>query len=100
MGSGCHNAQNYLTHIKERTALFESLAIEELGGDVDHILLIHLNRINADHFEAHLDWYDEQGWSFIPVEEAMMHPLYSRPNIYAGPRGLSQIERVLGGKRN
>ncbi|GAA6190069.1 polysaccharide deacetylase family protein [Litorivita sp. NS0012-18] len=93
-------AQNYLGHMRERTAFFQSLAIEELGGDVDHILLIHLNRINADHFGTLLDWYNEQGWSFIPVEEAMMHPLYSRPDIYAGPRGLSQIERVLGGKRN
>jgi len=91
-------AQNYLAHMRERTAFFQSLAIEELGGDVDHILLIHLNRINADYFGTLLDWYDEQGWSFIPVEEAMMHPLYSRPDIYAGPRGLSQIERVLGGK--
>ena len=84
--------------MKERTAFFQSLAIEELGGDVDHILLIHLNRINADHFGTLLDWYDKQGWSFIPVEEVIMHPLYSRPDIYAGPQGLSQIERVLGGR--
>lgn len=92
-------AQNYLAHMQERTAFFQSLAIRELGGDVDHILLIHLNRINADHLGTLLDWYDEQGWAFIPVEEAMMHPVFSRPDIYAGPRGLSQIERVLGGKR-
>lgn len=92
-------AQNYLAHMKERTAFFQNLAIEELGSDVDHILLIHLNRINADHFGTLLDWYNERGWSFIPVEEAMSHPLYSRPDNYAGPRGLSQIERVLGGRR-
>ena len=93
-------AQNYLAHMQERTAFFQTLAMEELGEDVDHILLIHLNRINADHLGTLLDWYDAQGWSFIPVEEAMMHPLHSRPDIYAGPRGLSQIERVLGGRRD
>ena len=93
-------AQNYLAHMQERTAFFQALAIDELGGDVDHILLIHLNRINADHLGTLLDWYERQGWSFIRAEEAMMHPLYSRPDIYAGPRGLSQIERVLGGKRD
>lgn len=93
-------AQNYLTHMKERTVFFQNLAIEELGSDVDHILLIHLNRINADHLGKLLDWYDAQGWVFIPVEEAMMHPFYARPDIYTGPHGLSQIERVLGERRD
>lgn len=93
-------AQNYVTHMQERTAFFQTLAIDELGGDVDHILLIHLNRINADHLGTLLDWYAAQGWTFIPVDEALTHPVFSRPDIYAGSRGLSQIERVLGGKRD
>ncbi len=91
-------ARDYVAHMQERTAFFQTLAIDELGGDVDHILLIHLNRINADHLGTLLEWYDAQGWTFILVEEAITHPLFSRPDIYAGSRGLSQIERVLGGK--
>lgn len=92
-------AKNYISHMQERSAFYQTLAMDELGGDVDHILLIHLNRINADHLGTLLDWYDAQGWTFITVGEAMSHPVFSRPDIYAGPRGLSQIERVLGGKR-
>ena len=68
-----------------------------LGNDVDHILLIHMNRINADHLSALLDWYAGQGWSFIPVQDALKDPVFSMPDLYAGRRGLSQIERVLGG---
>ncbi|MEP5153818.1 polysaccharide deacetylase family protein [Planktotalea sp.] len=92
-------ANAYVAHMQERTSFFQTLAQGELGGDVDHVLLIHLNRINADHLGTLLDWYAAQGWTFISVGEAMRHPLYSRADIYAGARGLSQIERVLGGKR-
>lgn len=92
-------AQEYLAHMQERTAYFQRLAMEALGGDVDHTLLIHLNRINADHLGALLAWYEEQGWSFITVEEALADPVYARAELYEGHRGLSQIERVVGGPR-
>lgn len=93
-------ARQYLTHMKERTLHFQNLARNELGSDVDHILLIHMNRINADHLRALLDWYAEQGWTFITLEEALKNSVYSQQNRYTGPRGLSQIERVLGKASN
>jgi peptidoglycan/xylan/chitin deacetylase (PgdA/CDA1 family) len=91
-------ARQYVAHMQERTAHFQDLAREQLGGDVDHILLIHMNRINADHLDTLLDWYAAQGWTFITVNKALSDPMYSRPDLYAGARGLSQIERVLGRK--
>jgi peptidoglycan-N-acetylglucosamine deacetylase len=92
-------ARNYVAHMQERTSYFQTLAIDELGGDVDHILLVHLNQINANHLGTLLDWYEAQGWTFITVDEALLHPLFSRVELYEGARGLSQIERVLGGQR-
>lgn len=92
-------AQNYIAHMQERTTHFQTLAVDELGGDVDHILLVHLNQINADHLGTLLDWYDAQGWTFITVNDALAHPVFSRAELYEGPRGLSQIERILGGQR-
>lgn len=92
-------ADAYVLHMQERTGYFQNLAQRELGMEVDHILLIHLNRLNADHLGTLLDWYAQQGWAFITVEQALMHPVYALPDIYAGPRGLSQIERVLGGRK-
>lgn len=91
-------ARAYIAHMQERTAFFQKLAQSQLGDDVDHILLIHLNRINADHLTTLLDWYAVQGWRFITVTEALAHPLFEQPDIYTGPRGLSQIERVIGRK--
>ncbi|MEM8789283.1 MAG: polysaccharide deacetylase family protein [Pseudomonadota bacterium] len=89
-------AAAYVVHIQERTRHFEVLAQDALGREVPHILLLHMNRINADHLETLLDWYAAEGWRFVPVEEALRDPLFAMPDLYAGPRGLSQIERVMG----
>ena len=91
-------ATRYLEHMRERTAHFQKLAKDEFGRDVKHILLLHMNRINADHLDALLDQYAKDGWSFITAGEALGDPVYDAPDLYVGPRGLSQIERVIGGQ--
>ena len=83
--------------MKERTGHFQTLAQQAMGRDVAHILLLHMNKINADHLAQLLACYARSGWTFITVEDAMRDPLFSAPYLYVGPRGLSQIERVLGG---
>lgn len=91
-------ADQYLDHMQERTAHFRALGQEVMGRKVRHILLLHMNRINADHLDRLLAWYASEGWTFVRVEEALADPLYSAADIYAGARGLSQIERVMGRK--
>lgn len=91
-------SDQYLAHMQERTAHFQRLANDALGRDVNHILLIHMNKINADHLDRLLEWYVSEGWVFISVKEALTDGLYSAPDLYAGARGLSQIERVIGRK--
>jgi peptidoglycan/xylan/chitin deacetylase (PgdA/CDA1 family) len=93
-GEAARIAGAYLTHLKERTTHFRRLALDSQGREVAHILLLHLNQINADHLGTLLDWYAAEGWRFITVQEAMADPIYSALDLYAGPRGLSQIERV------
>lgn len=88
-------ARDYLQHMKDQTLHFQSLAQSELGRDVKHILLLHMNQINADHLEALLDWYAAEGWGFISVQDALTDPLFAMPDLYVGPKGLSMIERVL-----
>jgi hypothetical protein len=84
--------------MQERTAHFQALANTALGRDVNHILLVHINKINADHLDRLLDWYVSEDWVFISVKEALTDELYSAPDLYVGARGLSQIERVMGRK--
>lgn len=87
-------AAAYLVHMKAQTAHFQAMARERLGRDVKHILLLHMNRINADHLGELLAWYKAEGWSFITAQEALADPVYGMKSRYDGPKGLSQIERV------
>lgn len=89
-------AAAYLAHMKERTGHFQTLAQQAMGRDVAHILLLHMNKINADHLDDLLAWYAAEGWTFITLDEALRDPLFSAPETYTGSKGLSQIERVLG----
>lgn len=89
-------AKGYLAHMKERTAYFQALSNKAFGRDVSHTLLLHMNKINADHLDDLLAWYADNGWAFITVDQALQDPFFARPDIYTGPRGISQIERVIG----
>lgn len=89
-------AEKYLEHMKERTIHFQRLAKSKFGRDVKHIVLLHMNKINADHLGALLDWYHMEGWNFITVQQALEDPIYATAGGYAGPKGLSQVERVSG----
>ena len=89
-------ANQYLAHMQERTTHFRNLARRAFGRDVKHILLLHMNLINSHYLSELLDWCAAEGWTFITVDKAISDPLFYAPDIYAGPKGLSQIERVLG----
>jgi hypothetical protein len=88
-------AQNYLAYMQERTSYFQTLAITELGGDVDHILLSHLNRINADHLGTLLDWYVAQVWTFITFEQALDHPVFPALNFMKVPAVCPKLKESL-----
>ncbi len=84
----------YLAHMQERTAHFDALAQKVLGREVPHILLLHMNKINADYLEELLGWYAQEGWQFVSVDKAMQDAFYDLPDVYVGPKGLSKLERV------
>ncbi|MFY0596495.1 MAG: polysaccharide deacetylase family protein [Cognatishimia sp.] len=91
-------AESYFAYMKAQTLHFDQMAKSHFGREVKHILLLHMNRINADHLATLLDWYAENDWQFITVDQALKDPLFTAPDLYIGPKGLSQIERVIGHK--
>ncbi len=84
----------YLQHMQERTSYFEKLATEKLNRPVRHILLLHLNAINAQFLAELLAWYRQEGWQFITLTEALQDPLYQLPDHYIGEAGVSVLERI------
>ena len=88
-------ATDYINHMIKMTNYFDSLSNSIVHRNIKHILLLHLNYINAIYLEDLLNWYVTSGWEFISVDEALTDPIYKMKETYIGKRGLSYIKRIL-----
>lgn len=81
---------------------FERRSREVLGYEVRQIVLIHVNRINADCLDELLRKWKAGGYSFVTLERALEDKAYAIPDKFIGPQGLSWIHRwtVALGQQN
>lgn len=68
---------SYLERIKRATEEAEILSWERFGRNIKHVLLLHLNKINAEVLDKILEYYSHSGYSFISLEEALKDSAYS-----------------------
>ena len=85
--------ESYLDHVDGAFAHFEARSREVVGREVPQVLLLHANRLNADHLESLLDRIRARGYVFRRLEQVMKDPAYAREDRYLGRRGPSWIER-------
>ena len=67
----------YLGQIRIATAEAENLFWERFGRNIRQVLLVHLNRINAEVLDKIVEYYFTSGYSFISLEEALQDSAYS-----------------------
>jgi peptidoglycan/xylan/chitin deacetylase (PgdA/CDA1 family) len=84
----------YIDHIMERLHESEKLAKDLLGRKIRQIVLLHANRINGAYLSDLLSELSAEGYKFISLDQALADPVYSIPESYAGPQGLSYLERL------
>ncbi|ESK54612.1 polysaccharide deacetylase family protein [Acinetobacter tjernbergiae] len=68
--------QAYITHLLDRAAYYDQLAVQTIGYAPKHVLLLHVNAINAAFLNDVIDAFQKQGWQFINSELAYTDPLY------------------------
>jgi hypothetical protein len=82
--------QAYIQHLLGRATYYDQLAIETLGYSPKHVLLLHVNAINAAFLTDVIQAFRVQGWQWIDTVDAYTDPMYQqRPNIL--PAGESII---------
>ena len=84
----------YLAHMNTETERYVDLADEKFKRSVKHILLIHMNVINSVYLDDLLSWYQQEGWEFISIPEALKDPVYSMEDQYIGEWGWSWLRRI------
>jgi peptidoglycan/xylan/chitin deacetylase (PgdA/CDA1 family) len=86
-------ADAYLQHTSDILAHAELLSQESFGREIPQVMLLHLNRLNADHLDGVLALFESHGYKFVKVDEALRDPAYATADDYIGPDGLTWLER-------
>ena len=74
-------------------AFFEKRTRDVLGRDIPHVLLLHMNAINADTLDDVLKMLERRGYRFITMDKALRDPAYAQADTYVGRDRLSWIHR-------
>jgi peptidoglycan/xylan/chitin deacetylase (PgdA/CDA1 family) len=66
----------YVRHLLDRATYYDTLAREVLGRSPAHVLLLHVNAINAATLPAVIEGFRAKGWHFVAARTAFEDPLY------------------------
>jgi len=79
-----------IAHLLDRAAFYRQLALDVLGRDIPHTLLLHFNPLNAFVLPEVLKAFETAGWQWIDASLAFEDPIFrSRPQTL--PAGESLV---------
>ena len=91
-------ADAYLRFMDSILTFYEKRTLDVVGRPIPHVLLLHASALNADALDRMLTMFENRGYRFITIGEAMRDPAYRLEDGYAGKAGLSWIHRWGVGK--
>lgn len=86
-------SDEYVTYMESVFAHYERLSTKVFGREIPQVLMLSASALNADNFDRLTEMLKRRGYGFVPMDEALKDPAFSQPNNYAGPWGISWIER-------
>ncbi len=91
----------YIDYMKRKLDYWESQSIALFGRNINHILLIHANTLNADYYNILCEIIRSSGYSFISLDEALRDDAFKSKDTFIGAGGISWIHRwaVTQGKK-
>lgn len=85
-------AAAYVPYMDAVFARAERLALDLFGRPIPHVLVLHANALNADHFAALAAALQRRGYRFVTLDEALQDKAYARPTGAGGLEGESWLE--------
>ncbi len=86
--------EKYFEHVKWETKDASDYSLYKMNREVNQVLLIHMNLINAKYLDKILTWYEKQGWEFVNLNTALKDDLYQRRDGYIGTNGIPWLYRA------
>ncbi len=88
-----HVLQAYLAQTDQRLQHAEHLAQSMFSRAIPQIILMHANRINADHLDDVLRVMENRGYRYISINQALADEAYKTPDEYIGTQLGSWLDR-------
>lgn len=85
-------AAAYVPYMQSVFARAEQLALSLFGRPISHVLVLHANSLNADHFGALAAMLRQRGYRFITLDDALRDRAYASPLGFSGLEGESWLE--------
>jgi peptidoglycan/xylan/chitin deacetylase (PgdA/CDA1 family) len=82
-------ADDYLRYMNEVFQFFEDVSRQVVGREIQQVLLLHANTLNADRFGALATALVSRGYRFVRLAEALEDPAYRLPDDFVGAPGNS-----------
>ncbi|MBY6203504.1 polysaccharide deacetylase family protein [Halomonas denitrificans] len=87
--------ESYVDYMADKTAYFVANGRHLFGREIAQVLLLHVNLLNADWFDALAARLTSEGHTFLPLEAALADPAYESRDLWTGPGGISWLHRWL-----
>jgi len=85
--------REYVEYLGTMLEFYEGLSRETFGRELAQILLIHVNRLNADVLPEMLAVLKTRGYRVVSLDEALADPAYKTEDGYVGKWGPSWLHR-------
>jgi peptidoglycan/xylan/chitin deacetylase (PgdA/CDA1 family) len=79
---------DYIAYTGAEIDWYTKLNREVLGYDPPHIMLLHDSPLNADTIEDVISLFDQRGYSFVALDEALRSPAYAIPETFITKGGM------------
>ena len=83
----------YIEYMKAKFKYYEQQSERLFARQINQILLIHSNRLNADYFGKLCEMMRNENYEFISLEEALKDEAYKSPDTFTGAGGISWMDR-------
>lgn len=86
-------SEAYLQQLEIEFDFAEQVSRDTFDREVPQVLLLHANRLNADHLGEVLQILQERGYRFVSLQQATADPAYAIADGSQGTGGISWLHR-------
>jgi peptidoglycan/xylan/chitin deacetylase (PgdA/CDA1 family) len=77
----------YLSYTGTEIDYYSSLNKQVFGYEIPHVMLLHVNRLNADTIDRVLGLFEQRHYTFVDLDKAEADPAFATPETFVTPYG-------------